>query len=130
MTPVRVRLRPSPDRGGAIATLVVSGLFLAGGITAGVLASDLRGQLEQDRDAGVLADDDPRASTGLILSIAADIAFGVSLILGGLSLYYFLSDNLPDSDGQVREPRDWSFAPWIIPQQGGAGGGAAASWRF
>ncbi len=126
MTPVRVRLRPAPDRGGAIATLVIAGLFLGGGITTGVLASDLQGQLEQDRDAGLLADDDQRATTGVILSIVADAAFGLSLIMGGLSLYYFLSDTLPDSEGQVREPRDWALAPWVSPQ----GAGAAASWRF
>jgi hypothetical protein len=126
MTPVRVRLRPSPDRGGAIATAVVAGLFLAGGITVGILANDLLGQHEDERDAGTLASDDERASTGLILSITADIAFGLSFILGGLSLYYFLVDNLPDSEGQIREPRDWTFAPWISPD----GGGAATSVRF
>jgi hypothetical protein len=126
LTPVRVRLRPSPDRGGAIATLVVAGLFLAGGITTGVLANDLQGQLEDARDDGTLADDDERVVTGQILAITADIAFGISFIMAGLSVYYFLVDKLPDSEGQVREPRDWTFAPFVSPD----GAGAAASVVF
>ncbi|MBW2460127.1 MAG: PEGA domain-containing protein [Deltaproteobacteria bacterium] len=126
MTPVRVRLRPSPDRGGAWATLVAGALFVGGGITAAVIGANIRSELEAERDAGALANDDDRISTGQILFIAADIAFGVAIVLGGLSLYYFLTDTLPDSTGTVLEPRDWAVAPFITP----TGAGAAGSWNF
>lgn len=126
MTPVRVRLRPSPDRGGAWATLVAGALFVGGGVTAAVIGADIRSELEAERDAGALANDDQRITTGQILFIAADIAFGVAVVLGGLSLYYFLSDSLPDSTGTVLEPRDWAVAPFITP----TGAGAAGSWSF
>jgi hypothetical protein len=34
LTPMRVRLRPTSGRGGGIATAVIAGLLLAGGITS------------------------------------------------------------------------------------------------
>ena len=50
----------------------------------------------------------------------ADVAFGLSVILGGLALYYFVHDPLPPSEGSVREARDWAFAPMVDPVNGGA----------
>jgi hypothetical protein len=123
LTPMRVRLRPDVGRGGAIVTTVFAGLLLGGGIATAVIGNDLRNTLAAEQDAGRLASDDPRLDHGFILYIAADAAFGLSVILGGLALFYFLNDPLPPSEGSVQDARDWTFLPILDPVTGTAGGG-------
>jgi hypothetical protein len=60
------------------------------------------------------------------LSIAADIAFGLAAVLGLFSVYYFLRDPLPDSEGRVLQPRDWAFSPSVGPD----GARADFVWSF
>ncbi len=126
LTPVRVTLRPAVGRGGAWVTAVLSGLLLGGGIVTGVLADDRASDLQALRDAGRLASDDPRITEGFFLSIGADVAFGVSALLGLYALYQFVRDPLPDSTGQVLAPRDWS----VEPQAGPTSVGMRGWWRF
>lgn len=121
LTPMRVRLRPDVGRGGAWVTTVFSALFLAGGVTLGVLGNDFGAQVRAEIDAGTLSNDDPRIDQGFFLYIGADAAFGLSFILGCLALYYFVYDPLPPSEGSVQEPRDWTFAPMLDPERGAAG---------
>lgn len=128
LTPMRVRLRPDVGRGGAWVTTAFSALFLAGGITLGVLGDDFNAQLRAEADAGTLANDDPRIDQGFFMYIGADAAFGLSLILGGLALYYFFYDPLPPSEGSVQDARDWSFAPLLDPERGTAGLGFTGSF--
>jgi hypothetical protein len=113
VTPLRVRLRPAQGRGGAIATTVIGALFLGGGIALGVLSNDTNNELATLRDDGRLASDDQRIDNGRLLSIGANVSFGLAGLLGILSLYYFLEDSLPPSEGRVLEPRDWAFAPRV-----------------
>jgi hypothetical protein len=121
LTPMRVRLRPDVDRSGAIVTTVFASLVLAGAITTAVIGNEMRTTLADEQAAGRLASDDPRLQEGFILYIVADAAFGMTVLLGGLALLFFLQDNLPPSEGSVQEPRDWSFAPLIDPERGVAG---------
>ncbi len=121
LTPVRARLRPDVGRGGGVVAAIFAGVFLAGGVTAALIGNDLMGTLQAERDAGRLTSDDPRIDTGLFLYIGADAGFGLALIVGALSLYYFLYDPLPPSEGTVLEARDWAFAPMLDPQRGVAG---------
>lgn len=128
LSPVRVRLRPDVGRGGAWVTATFGVLMIGGGITAGLFSNDFYAQLEADRAAGRLATSDERLDLAFGLAVGADVAFGLAVVLGGLSLYYFLVDPLPPSEGTALEPRDWSFAPMLDPSRGVAGGGM--QWSF
>jgi hypothetical protein len=120
VTPVRVRMRPATNRAGAWVTAGVSLGLLGAGITTSVLGNNLKKELEEARDSGVLANNDSRVTRGKILYIAADASYGLSLALAGLATYYFLRDPNPDSEGRVLEPRDWTFNPYVTPAEAGA----------
>jgi hypothetical protein len=128
LTPIRVRLLPSVSRGAAWATLTVAAASAGGGLALAILANNLEDDLRADRALGVLASDDPRLDRGRWYTIAADAAFGLAGLTGLLSLYYFIRDPLPDSEGRVLEPRDWAFIPSIDPLRGSAG--LDVRWRF
>jgi len=115
VTPIRVRLRPAPERGNAYATLTLGTVTLGGAIALSVFSHRLHDDLSAEQSAGLLASDDPRIREGRILSIGADVAYGASGLLGLLTLYYFIHDPLPDSEGTVLEPRDWTYLPTFDP---------------
>jgi hypothetical protein len=121
VTPIRVRLKPAPSRGGAWATLTIGALVAGGGLGAAIYTDGLREELDAERRAGRLASNDPRITRGYWLSIGADSAFGLGAVLGLVSLYLFLRDPTPDSEATVLEPRDWTFAPLLEPRTGTAG---------
>jgi len=127
-TPIRVRLRPAPSRAGAWVTAVLAAGFIGGGIAMGLLANDREDELEGVLDEGLLANDDGRIEEGRFLSIGANAAFGIGAILGVLSIYYFVKDDLPDSEGVQLEPRDWALFPQVDPR--GQGGGAVLRVSF
>ncbi|MCA9602744.1 MAG: PEGA domain-containing protein, partial [Myxococcales bacterium] len=126
-TPVRTRLRPSMSRTGAWITGGLAVAALAGGIVLGILSESEKNNIESDAKAGTLASTNGSlggitdGSSGAIYALGADVAFGAAVILGGLSIYYFVRDNLPDSEGVVQDARDWAFSPYITPNGGGAG---------
>jgi hypothetical protein len=128
LTPVRVRMQPSPGRGGAIAAGVVTALVLGGGITMTVLANEWANQLSDARARGTLAGDDPRIDQGFAFSIAQWGGYGLAAILLGVTLYYAFVDDGPPSEGTVLAPRDWAFAPTFDPTTGLAG--LTAGGRF
>jgi len=128
LTPMRARLRPDVGRGSGYVTAVFGALFVGGGIVLAVLGNDLQNQLIAARDAGALASDDERHDIGLFMYVGADAAFGLAVILGGLSLYYFLYDPLPPSEGSVQDARDWALTPLVDPTRGTAG--LAVGGRF
>jgi hypothetical protein len=115
LTPIRARLRPAMGRGAAWVSLVVGLLSAGGGITCSVLAHDYALQLDQARDMGTLASDDWRIDWATGLSIAQWGGYGLSALLLGLSVYYFLVDDLPPSEATILEPRDYSFLPTFDP---------------
>ena len=84
------------------------------------MSQNLADDLEADRNAGRLASDDPRLFRGQLFSIIADGGFVLGGILGLLSVYYFLRDPLPDSEGTVLEARDWALLPNLGPTEAGA----------
>jgi hypothetical protein len=111
VTPMRVRLRPSQDRGGAYATLALAVASAGAGVGLTLVSRDLRDDVQADLDAGLLTSDDPRIQQGRVLTIGADVAYGASGLIGLLSIYYFVHDPLPDSEGTILEPRDWTYVP-------------------
>jgi hypothetical protein len=119
-TPVRVRLRPRVGRAGAWVTAGVAAGVLGGAIATGILGKDMQTNLDADLKNQSLRDDDSRIQTGKILYIASDVGYGLSVALAALATYYFLRDPLPDSEGRVLEPRDWTLNPTLSPT--GAGG--------
>ena len=128
LTPVRARLRPDVGRGGAYVSAVFSALFLGAGIGLGVVGLDFNNTLQAERDAGTLASDDARIDQGFFIYIAADAAFGLSLVVGVLALYYFIYDPLPPSEGTVQDARDWALTPIVDPER--QTGGLSLTGRF
>jgi hypothetical protein len=125
-TPLRVRLRPKVGRAGAWVTAGVAAGVLGAAIATGVLGKNVQNELERDRNAGVLLDNDERIQRGKILYIVSDVSYGLTLALAGLATYYFVRDPLPDSEGRVLAPRDWALNPYIGPN--GAGGNLHVSF--
>lgn len=119
-TPIRVKLLPAVDRSNAWVTGSLAVLFIGGGIAAGLIGEGIKSDLEKDRDAGLLRQDDSRIDLGFWLQAGADVALGLGTVLAAFSTYYFLRDPLPDSEGEVLLPRDWTFSPQLGPGYAGA----------
>jgi hypothetical protein len=119
-TPVRVKLRPRVGRAGAWVTAGVGVAVLGGAIATGVIGKKLQNELDSDLDKQTLLENDERIKRGKIMYIASDVGYGLALILAGLSTYYFLRDPLPDSEGRVLQPRDWTLNPYIGPSGAGS----------
>lgn len=112
-----VRMNPKPSRtSGFVSAGFSLALFSAGGAFGGI-ALNRRNSLEADRRAGRLASDDPRVLNGLLWAVGADISFAVGTIVAGMSLYYFLRDPLPPSEGKLREPVDFAENPESGPAE-------------
>jgi hypothetical protein len=127
-TPVRVRLRPAVSRAGAWVTAGVAAGTLGAAIATGLSGKNVQSDLDADRDAGLLLDNDERIQRGKTLYIVSDVCYGLTIALAGLATYYFLRDPLPDSEGRVLSPRDWTvnLNPYVSPS--GAGGNLHVSF--
>jgi hypothetical protein len=99
---------------------------LGASIATGMLGKNMKDDLERDVKNQSLRDDDKRIQTGKFLYIASDVGYGLTVALAALATYYFLRDPLPDSEGRVLEPRDWSLNPTLSPT--GAGGNLHVSF--
>ena len=67
----------------------------------------MQSELEDLRAAGALASDDPRIGRGRWYAIGANGGFGLGGLFGAMSLYSFVRDPLPDSEGFILDIRDW-----------------------
>jgi PEGA domain/Tetratricopeptide repeat len=107
MSKMLVRLNPTPSRTSAWVSLGFAAALFAGGGVFGYLALDLNNELDDARNAGRLANDDSRILEGFLWGLGADLCFGVGTIVGALSIYYFLRDPLPPSEGRLFSPDDF-----------------------
>lgn len=110
-TRLLVRLNPRPSRTSAWVSLAFSSLIFAGAGVVGWWSTTIFDDLERDAAAGRLASDDPRIEEGFIWALAADVGFLVGTVTAALTLYYFLRDPLPESEGRVEEPVDFTENP-------------------
>lgn len=110
-TRMLVRLNPRPSRTSAWVSLAFSALLFAGGGVAGWYSTTVYDDLEQAASNGRLAADDPRMQRGFIWALAADVSFLVATVTSALTLYYFLRDPLPPSEGRVEDPADFELNP-------------------
>ena len=102
-----VRLNSKPSKtSGIVSASFAAAVFVAGGVF-GFLALDNKKGLDSDRKAGRLASDDERIIKGFLWGVGADVSFGVGTIIACMSVYYFLRDPLPPSEGKVQKPADY-----------------------
>lgn len=119
LTPIRVELNPGVSRSGAWVSLILGLGAAAGGTALYFLADNLSAELDADRAAGTLVSDDERILRGKLFAAGAYGGWGLAGLFGIISLYLFVRDPLPDSEGRAFEPRDWSFAPVFDGQRAG-----------
>ncbi len=110
-TKVLVRMNPTPSRTSAWVSLGFAAALFAGGGVAGIMALKTNNELDDERNNGRLANDDPRILHGFLWALGADVAFGVGAIVGSLCIYYFLRDPLPPSEGKLFDPVDFKENP-------------------
>lgn len=117
--PVHARMVRKYPRTAAWTQTVIASAFLGAGIYFGVESNRLYSEVEDDRNAGALQQDDDRVDRGRIFAIAADGGFAVAAILGGLATYNFLKDPYPESSislGKLREFDEPTRAPARRPR--------------
>ena len=121
-TSVKVALVPTPSRSDAVVAYVLTGVFLGGGIFAGVEANNLHDQLQKEIAAGnpPPASDDPRFLRGKIYAIAADGAFAISAIAAATAIYYTLRDKGPPSTALI-DAKSIAVLPEVSSQYAGLG---------
>ncbi len=119
---VKVALVPTPSRSDAVVAYVLTGVFLGGGIFAGVEANSLHDQLQKEITAGnpPPASDDPRFLRGKIYAISADGAFAISAIAAATAIYYTLRDKGPPSTALI-DAKSVTVIPELGSQYAGLG---------
>jgi len=125
-----VRLNPEPSLTPAWVSFGVALALYAGGGVVGGIALHLDKELEAERNGGRLADDDPRIARGFGFALGADIAFGLGLVVTGMTVYYFVRDPLPPSEGKVYDPVDMGAAPAAGADEAPTARGARSGPRF
>ncbi|MEM7607642.1 MAG: hypothetical protein AAF411_19990, partial [Myxococcota bacterium] len=91
---------------------------IGGGVALNLIARNQLSDLETERDSGQLEAGDSRVTRGRIFTVGSYAAFGAGALFGLLSIYYFVRNTTPDSDGDVLETREWSAG--AAPTPGGA----------
>ena len=126
-TSVKVGFAPKPSRTDAIIAYSLTGIFLGGGIYAGLKSSSIRDGLDKDIAAGnpPVDDDDPRFTRGKIYAIAADSMLALSVITGLTAVYYTFREKGPPSTAII-DVNALSVLPQVGPSY--AGLGMEVSW--
>lgn len=121
-TSVKVGFARSPGRTDAIIAYSLTGIFLGGGIYAGLKANSIRDGIDKDIKAGMppVDDDDPRFTRGKIYAIAADSLFALSVVTGLTAVYYTFREKGPPSTAII-DVNAMSVVPQIGPTYAGVG---------
>jgi len=110
-TKVLVRMNPKPSRTGAFISAGFTLALVAGGAIAGAKALGYRNDLDALKESGELANDDPRISKGFAWGLSSDIAFVLSAVMAGVTVYKFVRDPLPPTEGKQVVPEDFEANP-------------------
>jgi tetratricopeptide (TPR) repeat protein len=102
--PIHATMIQSPGRGAAWAEGLLGVALIGGGVVCGTLSNSIYEDLEADRKAGTLEENDSRATTGKWLAVGSNVGFLGGAVLIGLSTYNFIDDPLPESSTQYDEP--------------------------
>jgi hypothetical protein len=101
ITPLRVYLRPAPDRTGGWSTLGVAlGIFVTGSVF-GVLSNVDRAALDAARADGTLDNHDARIDRGTAFAATADVTFILGGIIGVIGIYMLAHDPTEPSIARV-----------------------------
>lgn len=99
--PLKVTLIPKYPRGTAWTQAIIGAAFVGAATYFGLESNRLEEDLQADRKAGVLEQEDERLLRGTIYSISADVGFAVGGVLGILATYNFIKDPLPESSVEL-----------------------------
>ncbi len=110
-TSVLVRMNPKPSRTSGYVSAGFSLVVFGSGAAFGGIALKTKHELEDYKKSGMLSNDDPRIMKGFLWAVGADISFAVGTLIAGMSLYHFLKDKLPPSEGKVLPPVDFTENP-------------------
>jgi hypothetical protein len=133
-TTLDMQFSPKPPRTKAWTYAVLSALSFGTGIYLGVKGLDIKDQINNDiaNPAKLINNKDSRKRTGEWYYVGADVALGVGVVTGLLSLWNFLESG-PPSTATVKnvnlagpEPKRLSLVPFGLPD----GAGLAAAGRF
>ena len=117
MLPVDAMLMLRTPRGAAWTQAVLSAALLGGGLFLGSRSNAIYDDLQEDRRAGRLTDEDDRYGKGKVYAIGADLCFGVSGLLAALSTWNFVKETTPSSSLALGAPRDLPDAPTSRPAE-------------
>jgi tetratricopeptide (TPR) repeat protein len=121
-TSVKVGFAPKPSRTDAIIAYSLTGIFLGGGIFAGLQSNSIKDSIDKDIKAGnpPVDDDDPRFTRGKIYAIAADSMLALSVITGLTAVYYTFREKGPPSTAII-DVNALSILPQVGPSYAGVG---------
>jgi hypothetical protein len=102
--PIHATMIQRYPRGGAWTQAVIGAALLGGATFSGLQANKVYAELEKDRKAGVITEDDSRATAGRWLAVGSNVGFLGGTVLVGLATYNFIKDPLPESATQIEKP--------------------------
>lgn len=128
---VDVTMEPKTKRRGAVIAGVLMAATAGTGAFFAVQAKKTEQSIRDDLDLNVQFDtDDPRRRKGLVQAAVADSLFGVTAVLGALTLYYALRKKGPASKGEIRTDSLADHQPILAPVLAPGSVGLAGSVRF
>jgi hypothetical protein len=102
--PIHATMIQKYPRGGAWTEAIVGAALIGGAVYTGILSNQFYEDLEADRRAGTLEEDDSRATAGTWLAVGSNVGFAGGAVLIGLATYNFIKDPLPESSTQIDPP--------------------------
>jgi tetratricopeptide (TPR) repeat protein len=102
--PVHVKMIPKYPRGAAWTQAVIGAAFIGAAAYFGNESNKIHDQLQADRDAGRLDENDSRVVKGRWFAVGADGGFAVGGVLGIIATYNFIKDPLPESSIRSDKP--------------------------
>jgi hypothetical protein len=102
--PLEAAMVPTYPRGTAWTQAVIGAVFIGAGTYFGIKSNQLHSDLESDRKAGVLEEDDERIKRGQIYAIGADAGFAIGGVLAAFATYNFIKDPYPESKAKLGKP--------------------------